>query len=249
MRQLLRNIRKRLEAVRIYIDSLAGFKRKYSSKFSVVDAAIKFPRWWYYLNSGSLDDRQPWMVFSAIDFLDRVLEKNMSVFEYGSGGSTLFFADRVSQVVSVEHNPEWHARVAKRLGELGIANCSLFLAEPAADPATAGKDYHEPGSYVSSDAHYAGMSFREYASKIDAYPDRHFDLVVIDGRSRASCFKHSVNKVKSGGYLVLDNSDVEDYSRIIEALDGQGRSWRKRVFRGPIPYVPHFCETTVWKRL
>src|SRR4051812_17428097 len=49
----------------------------------------------------------PWITFWTIDYLNVFLKKNMSVFEYGGGGSTLFFAARVKELVTVEHNEDW----------------------------------------------------------------------------------------------------------------------------------------------
>ena len=44
----------------------------------------------------------PWMNYNVISFLEERLGKDVSLFEYGSGNSTLFFADLVDKVVSVE---------------------------------------------------------------------------------------------------------------------------------------------------
>lgn len=53
----------------------------------------------------------PWMPYACIDFLDDRLSKNMRVFEYGCGGSTEWFAERVDEVISVEHDNDWANRV------------------------------------------------------------------------------------------------------------------------------------------
>ncbi|WP_303902535.1 class I SAM-dependent methyltransferase [Thiohalomonas denitrificans] len=49
----------------------------------------------------------PWFTYPAIDFLDERLNLDMSVFEYGGGNSTLYFASRVKKVTTVEHHAEW----------------------------------------------------------------------------------------------------------------------------------------------
>src|SRR4051812_28959184 len=41
-----------------------------------------------------LDLEIPWFSYSAVDFLESFLQPSMTVCEYGSGGSTLFFAKR-----------------------------------------------------------------------------------------------------------------------------------------------------------
>src|SRR3981081_59638 len=41
-----------------------------------------------------LDLELPWFSYAAIDFLEDFLQPHMTVCEYGSGGSTLFFSRR-----------------------------------------------------------------------------------------------------------------------------------------------------------
>ena len=53
-----------------------------------------------------LDLEIPWFSYSAIDFLEEFLNNSMTVCEYGSGGSTLFFAQRTATVFSIEDNAQ-----------------------------------------------------------------------------------------------------------------------------------------------
>jgi len=41
----------------------------------------------------------------------------MDVFEFGSGNSTLWWAERVASVMSVEHDPHWAEQIAARIPE------------------------------------------------------------------------------------------------------------------------------------
>lgn len=50
----------------------------------------------------------PWFSYPFIDFLTPRLTNDLVLFEFGSGNSTLFFAERVNTVISVEHNKEWY---------------------------------------------------------------------------------------------------------------------------------------------
>src|SRR5215813_10406387 len=76
-----------------------------------------------------LDLEIPWFSYAAIDFLETFVGPEMNVFEYGSGGSTVFFARRARQVVSVEDNPKWYEWVKRRLEQQGLVNASLRLCE------------------------------------------------------------------------------------------------------------------------
>src|SRR5438874_5429887 len=55
--------------------------------------AARFFRQWNRLrksNGSALEAGIPWLAFEAIEWLDGYLEPQMRVFEWGSGGSTLF---------------------------------------------------------------------------------------------------------------------------------------------------------------
>lgn len=57
----------------------------------------------------------PWLTYSAIEFLNQLDFSGCSVFEYGSGASTLFWARRAKTVVSVEDNADWYHTMKSRL--------------------------------------------------------------------------------------------------------------------------------------
>src|SRR5689334_13154235 len=69
-----------------------------------------------------LDLELPWFSYAAIDFLQDYLKPDMVVCEYGSGGSTLFFARRAKSVFSIEDNPRWFELVSRRLQEQSVGN-------------------------------------------------------------------------------------------------------------------------------
>jgi hypothetical protein len=57
----------------------------------------------------------PWMTYPAISFLQRRVTKYMSVFEYGSGNSTLWWAARVSNIVACEHDKKWFEKMKGKI--------------------------------------------------------------------------------------------------------------------------------------
>ena len=54
----------------------------------------------------------PWNTYSFIDFISQRLKKNMSIFEYGSGYSTLYYQKKVNFVASVEHDMDWYNKIS-----------------------------------------------------------------------------------------------------------------------------------------
>ncbi|WP_430446965.1 MAG: FkbM family methyltransferase [Pseudomonas piscis] len=70
-----------------------------------------------YTSIDSESNPIPWITYPAIDFLASRVNRNMKVFEYGSGNSTLWWAKRVGAVSSVEHDFSWYEKVKSKLPE------------------------------------------------------------------------------------------------------------------------------------
>jgi hypothetical protein len=108
------------------IKSISGFLRvKAPFVYGVVILLMLFASKKSYLRTtgfiygtlfGSLSDNDgnplPWMNSNIIQFLQSRLNKSIRLFEYGSGFSTTFYALRVKEVISVEHDLAWHSRIA-----------------------------------------------------------------------------------------------------------------------------------------
>ncbi|MCC7449456.1 MAG: hypothetical protein IT324_18700 [Anaerolineae bacterium] len=203
-----------------------------------------YPRWIRSLQSSAMQDKRPWLSFQATDFMEQWLSPNSVVFEYGSGASTLYFAQRVGQIVSLEHHAGWYTHIQEILSRDHITNCVYALVEPTPAPELVDCAYSNPENYCSRKKEYRGFSFRDYVRKIEAYPDDHFDLVVVDGRARLSCVYAARAKVKPGGYLLLDDSSRARYHPAHQLLDG----WAMTQCFGPVPYDTNFTETTFWRK-
>jgi len=190
---------------------------------------------------------RPWITFPAARFLESLLLADSRVFEYGAGGSTLFFGSRVAQLVTVEHDRNWIERTATKMRRRRRVQWHMHLAEPLPCTDSTRHAVTDPEAYASTDARFAGMSFREYATVIERYDDNYFDVVLIDGRARPSCFKHAVAKVKFGGYIVFDNAEREEYRWVEEAARKLG--FEIREFWGPGPYNRYFWRTIFLRKM
>jgi len=73
----------------------------------------------------SLDLEVPWFSYSAICLLDRFVKPAMLVYEYGSGGSTLYFAKRSGRVVSIEDDKDWYDRIVRVVNERQLRNVDI----------------------------------------------------------------------------------------------------------------------------
>jgi predicted O-methyltransferase YrrM len=57
----------------------------------------------------------PWYTYPAISFLGERLPSDAAVFEYGAGNSTLWYAERVREVTTVESDESWYREISLRL--------------------------------------------------------------------------------------------------------------------------------------
>jgi predicted O-methyltransferase YrrM len=122
--------------------------------------------------------RRPWLGYRAVCYLDRLIQRDWDILEFGSGMSSLFFAQRCRHLVSVESDPDWFAQMQKEFERRSVRNVD-YRFRAAAD-------------YVKHPDLPAGT----------------FDLVIVDGLVRDQAAVVAVEKVKPGGYVFFDNSDV-----------------------------------------
>lgn len=177
----------------------------------------------------------PSLALPAICVLDDYLTRSMYVLEWGSGASTLFFAQRIALLTSIEHDPRWYAKVdeALKYRELDM-KAYRRLVEPG--------EGFDP-EYASSQPGYDTVNFRDYVSGIVDATDDLYDLILVDGRARCACLKAAQPKLKSGGLLILDDSRRSIYQYAVGAID-----WPVMHLEGCIPFYKHghTVRTTIW---
>jgi hypothetical protein len=221
----------------------------YPGQVSRVDLLRYFLPWTNSLAPGRspLADRNIWIVFKAKAFLEAAIKPGLKVFEYGMGGSTLYYLQKQCVVCSAEHHAEWYKNVATEVDRLKSQNWRGYLHVPDGVSDLAPTSGPGSCSYRSEFGEYAGRTFRNYVKAIDEFPPDFFDLVSIDGRARDSCFVRARDKVRPGGLLLLDNSERPRYQPVHYAL--ARAEWTRHHFFGPGPYVRHeFWGTTIWRR-
>ena len=121
----------------------------------------------------------PWLTENAVYALNSWLKPSDTGFEWGSGRSTLWLAERTTHIVSIEHHKGWFENVKSLISNKGL----------------------------ESKVDYFHLSeSEEYENKIDDYTED-FNYILIDGRRRLQCLKKAIPRIKPGGIIILDNSD------------------------------------------
>jgi hypothetical protein len=189
--------------------------------------------WWrsnrIHQQFSPISDRRPWMTFGAIGHLERELVGGSRVFEYGVGGSSVFFLDRGAVLASVESNPEWAAKVKAAVS----VDWEVQVCPP--EPVPSGVDEAFRSTMVEG-------SLRRYVEAIDGRGP--FDVIVVDGFARNACLARAAPLLAPGGMLVLDNAERPHYAAASAQLDARG--WRRDDYYGPGPYNLYFWRTTIW---
>jgi hypothetical protein len=128
----------------------------------------------------------PWLTRRAVELLEDWISPNDVGLEWGSGRSTLWFAERTALLTSIEHNPAWHEWVNSRLVERGYRHVDYRL-----EPLDAAADKRMP-RYVE-----AGVDGGEAT----------VDFALVDGQLRDLCTEVAMSRLRPGGLLVIDNAE------------------------------------------
>lgn len=212
--------------------------------------------WQYYTrwkntldkSKSSLYYQLPWINFQAISFLENILKSDFKVFEFGGGGSSLFFLIKGCELITVEHDEKWFTEISKEISNQHFKNkWKGFLIKAEDANTNANLDPKNPLDYSSSNTDFITARFVQYASKIDEVPDNSLDVVLIDGRSRPSCIYHSIRKIKQNGILIIDNTERDYYSDYF--LKNFANQFTLLLDSyGPVPYITWFNKTSIWKK-
>lgn len=164
------------------------------------------PTWAKHLRRPPLTVRLPWLPFDTIEFLENEVTSSTRVFEFGGGGSTLWFAERAGFVRTVENDLEWYEGLTTTTATLDNTE---VIYRPLSDA----------GEYVQA-----------------VVDDQPWDIVVVDGRERVRCVSAAMPFVRPGGLLVLDDTDRPRYAEAGTMLrDWQSTTFRGLAPYKPVP--------------
>ncbi len=192
------------------------------SFYSVLRLPYVMKTWLATRKSPILEQPVPFIVLDAIRFLDGIVKPGMKVLEAGGGNSTLWFLEKGAQVTTYEHNEDW---------------ANYVLREVRYQPLR----YHEKNirmKVLQGEAATGDMSL---------IPDKSLDIVLVDCMNdftrRNDCIRVLINKVKPGGWMVLDNSDNPVNWIGADLLKDK----EEHRFSGFAPMGLFVCQTRFWK--
>jgi hypothetical protein len=129
----------------------------------------------------------PWLTKFANTIITSFLKRADIGLEFGSGRSTIFFAQIVKFLTSVENDRYWYNKINDILINKSITNVD-YLFRP--------KDIDEENPANS-----------DYIKVCNNFPRSSLDFVLVDGIYRAAVANLVIDKLRPGGLFILDNAN------------------------------------------
>ena len=160
----------------------------------------------------------PWITFDATRKILKHITTSSTMFEFGAGNSTLYWARRVASICATENHRGWLEMLRSKIETQQIRNVQLLH----------------------------GDSEASYVETIAQWPHDYFDVVVVDGAYRRDCVRQAIAHVKPGGLLVVDNTDWHWFRE--QPLGHVPRDWKCTAYPGYAPMMGYKSETTIYVR-
>lgn len=128
----------------------------------------------------------PWLDAVDLDFICSVIRPSQAIIEYGAGSSTLFFAQRVKKIHSVDSSRHYIEGVLSEANKRGLENINLVFADIGMVGAWGRPIDRYPTSSNTT-------KWRAYVESPWAdLGEEKIGLVMIDGRFRAAAAAYSI---------------------------------------------------------
>lgn len=137
----------------------------------------------------------PELAPAAIDRIGQFLSGGAIVFEFGSGASTVWYAQNAGRVIYAEHDPGWDYEVRRALKEAKLTRSVR-------------------GILVDNEADMPGT----------IEPLGMFDLISVDclDSQRVAAVRAAIPHLSPGGLFILDDSDWSLLAEARQMLDDAG---------------------------
>lgn len=136
---------------------------------------------------------------ASIPEVEKILKRDMVVFEWGTGCSTAWLAQRVKQVFTMDDDSNWSRRAKEMCSREGLRNVDFSV-------------------YRAGEVKYLEAIF--WFAEMGG-----IDLAIVDGMDRVNCFEYAVKYVKPGGFIILDDSQRDEYKKAFK-IEGLEPVWR-----------------------
>ncbi len=191
-----------------------------------------------HLSVTPLKNIYPWFSFPSIDYIEKLTSSDMHVLEFGCGYSTIWWAQRVCRVTSIERSSHWITEVNQALSMHAMVNVDLI-------PFLGFSGTTEEDIKAGCDSVQLEPTIQRYvlAGQVKSVQ---YDVIVVDDVFRNEAAAAAISQLKPGGMLVLDDSERERYRPTFDLLKRIG--WSFASCHGATPYHFHEKQTTIWHK-
>jgi hypothetical protein len=123
----------------------------------------------------------PWYTYPSIDFLKYRSYSEKTVLEFGGGQSTLWWASRAKNVVTLEGDKQWYQSIKNRMP----SNVDL--------------------NYVSMKDPKSNTD--DVRRVLAAKPSKSYDVIIIDGLYRFEMIEIALQFLAEDGIIICDNAE------------------------------------------
>ena len=177
----------------------------------------------------AVGDPIPWYTYPTIEYLRQLDFSQRTVFEFGCGNSTLFWGNVAQRVVSVESNPEWHAKV---LGMVDGHRITLHLASEQDAYVHSLRAQGNKFDLIVVDGIHRGLCTREAVDCL-----RPGGMIILDN---ADWYPKATAFLRDAGFIQVDMSGfgpINDFTWTTSLFFHPAFDIRPRETRQPMPGV------------
>jgi len=146
--------------------------------------------------------------------------KRISVFEWGTGRSTIYYSRYLASIDSdfewhsIDNSLEWKGKIAKLVNRFGLSDrVHLYLSEFPAFwelPSWSWLEQKIPDGICQPEV----VDYVEYPRQVAG--SKGFDIIIIDGRFRRRCLLVAAEVLAPGGLVLLHDAQRAHYHRSLE---------------------------------
>jgi hypothetical protein len=144
----------------------------------------------------------PLMAKDEYQFIEKYLNKDDILLEWGCGNSTIYYSGLVKKLISIEHDIDYFNFIKNAINAYNIDNIEQIHI-PAHYPQPNPSRYEQFKDYI------------EYPSKNNLK----FTKVLIDGRGRIYCAFSIVNMLNENVIVMIHDFNREEYQYVLDYYD------------------------------
>lgn len=166
----------------------------------ILKSGLKEDGWFKsFVTKRSIDrngDPIPWNTYPYIKFIGPRLTKEMDMFEYGSGNSTIWYAARAGSIKAVENDKVWYGMISKKIP----ANAEIVYRD-----LNDGKSYEQEVTKSDKKYHVVVIDGRERVNSLkNSLQKLTEDGVLVFDNSDLSIYDEAHVVMKENGFKKID---------------------------------------------